>query len=590
MPFISPKKHQLSGVMRMNTGFGIGRDMERVLSMPMTAKNHLGKLADNLKDMREKEILCDYYLIAGSTRLPVHKVVMAASSDYFLTMLTTNMRESRESEVDLKGVTACALTVIVEFAYTGILKLNMENVEEVLAGATHLQVIDAVKLCSRYIETSITPRNCVDVLNLAELFSLETTTRIARKFILENFETVAQSDQYQLLSQIQLSQMLQANSLKVISEYKLFELVLKWVSHLPEEREAFVPDLMRHVRLPLLSGEELVDKVSRAEIMKKNKDCLDLLTEAKDYHILIGKQSLNQTTRTQVRSDSKSLVMCYGQCLEGYPINDSHRMTRVLLKDPIAPLYNPCMVVIDNFLYACGGKYENQASNEIATARCFRYDPRFDAWYELASMIEPRRDFAMVGLDGNLFAIGGQDENKMMNTVECYSIYQNEWEHKCSLHEQVYGHAGAVCEGKVYVSGGQVFSITSKKLYMYNMAEDTWEERTSMLYPRIHHVMEEVRGLLYCIGGSGNGGLIFPTITPTIEMYNPQTNQWTLCKPHTSIVDSGSCVINDKVYMVGGAFIDGITIYNPSPDDLTLSHVNILSGKACGVLSHPHYV
>ncbi|XP_069113518.1 kelch-like protein 26 [Argopecten irradians] len=589
MPF-SPKKH-FSGVSH-TAQHGSRNDIERerLLSMPMTAKNHLGKLAENLKDMREKEILCDYYLKAGSTTLPVHKVVMAASSDYFLTMLTTNMRESRESEVNLKGVTACALTVIVEFAYTGILKLNMENVEEVLAGATHLQVNDAVKLCSRYIETSITPKNCVDVLNLAELFSLETTTRIAKKFILENFENVAQSEQYQLLTLMQLAEMLQANSLKVNSEYNLFELVLRWVNHMPETREAFVPELMKYVRLPLLSGEELVDKVSRVDIMKKNKNCLDLLTEAKDYHILIGKQPLNQTARTQVRSDSKSLVMCYGLCLEGYPINDSHRLTRVLLKDPIAPLYNPCVTVIDNFLYVCGGKYDNQASNEIATARCFRYDPRFDTWYELASMIEPRRDFALVGLEGHIYAIGGQDENKMMNTVECYSVAQNEWDRKCSLHEQVYGHAAAVCEGKIYISGGQIFSVTSKKLYVYNVVDDSWEERTNMLYPRIHHVMEEVRGALYCIGGSGHGGLIFPTITPTVESYNPQTNQWTLCKPHTSIVDSGSCVVNDKIYMVGGAFIDGITIYNPASDELTLSHATILSGKACGILVHPHYV
>lgn len=65
---------------------------------------------------------------------------MAACSDYFRVMLTGFMRESREEFVELKGVTAGGLTVVVDFAYTGRLELTTENVEEVLSAASHLQV------------------------------------------------------------------------------------------------------------------------------------------------------------------------------------------------------------------------------------------------------------------------------------------------------------------------------------------------------------------------------------------------------------------------------------------------------------------
>ena len=206
-------------------------ETDQPLSMSLNAKNHLGKLAENLHAMRESGTLCDYDLVAGSLRMPVHKVIMAASSDYFLSMLTSNMKESRDREVNLQGVTPCALKVIIEFAYTGTLKLNMENVEEVLSGVTHLQVNDAVKLCSRYIENSVTPGNCVDILNLAELYSLTSTYKMAQKFILENFESVAESDQYFLLKHVQLRKMLEENSLCVLSEYNLFTLVLRWINH-----------------------------------------------------------------------------------------------------------------------------------------------------------------------------------------------------------------------------------------------------------------------------------------------------------------------------------------------------------------------
>ena len=49
----------------------------------------------------------------------------------------------------------------------------------------------------------------------------------------------------------------------------------------------------------LIVGEELVSKVSKVELMK-NEECAAILTEAKDYHIVIPTQPVMQTCRTQV--------------------------------------------------------------------------------------------------------------------------------------------------------------------------------------------------------------------------------------------------------------------------------------------------
>ena len=78
--------------------------------------------------------------------------------------------------------------VVVDFVYTGMLALTVDNVEEVLSAATHLQVSVAVELCSKYLEMAITVDNCVDILNLAELYSLASMCSRARQFILDNFE------------------------------------------------------------------------------------------------------------------------------------------------------------------------------------------------------------------------------------------------------------------------------------------------------------------------------------------------------------------------------------------------------------------
>ena len=43
-------------------------------------------------------------------------------------------------------------------------------------------------------------------------------------------------------------------------------------------------------------------------------------------------------------------------------------------------------------------------------------------------MNESRKDFVVVALNGKLYAVGGQDENMVMCTVECYTVATEEWE------------------------------------------------------------------------------------------------------------------------------------------------------------------
>ena len=185
--------------------------------------------------------------------------------------------------------------------------------------------------------------------------------------------------------------------------------------------------------------------------MRQNSECCSLLTEAKDYHIIVSKQPLLQSNRTQVRSTNQCLVIVHAQTLENYSLTTKRRG---YLKENTVALYNPSVAVVDNFLYTCGGKYEGGGSTEIAMARFFRYDPRFDTWFEIAPMNEPRKDFVLVALNKKLYTIAGQDENKVMLSVECYDITNNEWEMKCPLTRHVYGHAGTVCMEKIYISGG----------------------------------------------------------------------------------------------------------------------------------------
>ena len=473
------------------------------------------------------------------------------------------------------------------------MELTEDNVEEVLSAATHLQVSDAVELCSRYIEAAINRDNCVDILNLAELFSLTLTRHFAQEYMLENFEVVAKTPQYHKLTHTQLSALLEKNSLLVTSEYRLFELVLKWIN-CKQERHEHVAELMKNVRLPLLTGEELVEKVSIVPLMRDNKECNELLTQAKDYHIVVSKQPLLQSIRTQVRSDVKCLVMCHRENLEYFNFSNKHHG---FLRDATIQLYHPAVVVVDNFMYACGGKYDFNENNEIATARCFRYDPRFDSWYELTSMNEARKDFVLLAHEGKLYAVAGQDENLVMCTMEAFDIATNEWEVKASMNHSVYGHAGTVCNGKLYVSGGQKFDGCCNDLERYDTEVDMWEKRCPMNHARLNHNMVTVNSKIYVMCGNIEDSYGFPVPVINIEYYLPETDQWTACQKSLNIREAGASVFADKIYIVGGIngehyFSDLVQSYCPATDELNIieKFATRLHGRACCVLTLPQYV
>lgn len=74
----------------------------------------------------EEQKFNDVYFVISGQRIPAHKVVLAAQSQYFECMLFGNMREASMNEIPLEGVPVSAFRKVLQFAYTGT--LQMDNV------------------------------------------------------------------------------------------------------------------------------------------------------------------------------------------------------------------------------------------------------------------------------------------------------------------------------------------------------------------------------------------------------------------------------------------------------------------------------
>ncbi|PIO59209.1 BTB/POZ domain protein, partial [Teladorsagia circumcincta] len=100
-------------------------------------------MSDDMIALLAKELEHDEHILEfEGTRISAHRIVLAASSNYFKAMFTNDMAESRMHEIEMVDIKAPALETLVNYCYTGRMKITGTNVLSVLPAAGLLQLND----------------------------------------------------------------------------------------------------------------------------------------------------------------------------------------------------------------------------------------------------------------------------------------------------------------------------------------------------------------------------------------------------------------------------------------------------------------
>ena len=111
-------------------------------------------LLSKCDQFREQDEFIDVRLKVGEEVFSAHRVVLAASSDYFHAMFAHGMKEANQDVIELKdeNISAATLKNVLDSIYSGnFTAVNDENVFEVLVAADHLQVTSVVQQCCEYL-------------------------------------------------------------------------------------------------------------------------------------------------------------------------------------------------------------------------------------------------------------------------------------------------------------------------------------------------------------------------------------------------------------------------------------------------------
>lgn len=74
-------------------------DAEGVIKQRFLDQKHAGILLSRLNELRQKEKLCDVTILVNGSSIKAHRAVLAASSQYFNAMFTSQLSESSQNMV-----------------------------------------------------------------------------------------------------------------------------------------------------------------------------------------------------------------------------------------------------------------------------------------------------------------------------------------------------------------------------------------------------------------------------------------------------------------------------------------------------------
>ena len=312
--------------------------------------------------------LCDMIISVDEQIYRVHKCLMIASCDYFDAMARSGMQETRTDKVELKGVTPQGINEVIDFIYSGELRLSLSNIADILRVVSHLQVQHALKLCEEYLIEETTVDNCIEMLNLADMFCIGTVRTAVNNFVLRNFDKLIQSEQYKKFTLDQMCFYLQSNKLRLYPEVRVFKACLSWLKA-NNNCATKVYDLMQHVRFCTMRPEEFVDIVAKTDVVKSDAKCNELLIEAYEYFALPNRQYLSSSPRSLIRNEP--VTVCVNESM--YILNRREEIWQYLCHSAAScKTISQKFIVVNNFLYACGGYSE---SNRETSDKCHRFDP-----------------------------------------------------------------------------------------------------------------------------------------------------------------------------------------------------------------------
>ena len=147
-------------------------------------------IMNGMNALRRKRSLYDVRIIVGGHDVTAHKCVLASVSDYFKSLLTGPFKtDASIVEVDFTSVALDfeSTEAVIEYLYTGAIKIDEDNLEAILKLASFLMMKQLQELCVRFMEESTDLTSYLRYFQLSVDYMVPGAEEVASKVVKSRF-------------------------------------------------------------------------------------------------------------------------------------------------------------------------------------------------------------------------------------------------------------------------------------------------------------------------------------------------------------------------------------------------------------------
>lgn len=170
-------------------------------------------------------------------------------------------------------------------------------------------------------------------------------------------------------------------------------------------------------------------------------------------------------------------------------------------------------------------------------------------WFLHRSMPQPRSGMAMAAVGLNLYEIGGETEEGVVDTVLVYNTGDRVWEEGAPKLTAVADAPATVLFGEIYVSGGRGPDGEATSIVeVYSPANDAWRRAANLPRPIAGALTLTNGSFLYLFGGWDGSDYLSDAF-----VYDPGSDGWRPLPPmQQPRAFAAGGVIGGLLYVVGG--------------------------------------
>ncbi|GAA31368.1 Kelch-like protein 3 [Clonorchis sinensis] len=572
--------------------FSVGEDHRMQL-----CDGHHQRLLATMNELRQTGRFCDVTLQAGSTKISAHKAVLASSSQYFNAMFSHPMREMDSSCITIGEVDEATLVRLMDFFYTGLIQVNVGNVQNLLQAANLLQLSPVKDACCSFVTTQLHPENCLGILRFARWHDCAALADASYQFAVERFVNVSTGKAFLTLGADEVEQLISSDRL-IAPEDRVFEAVRHWVEHKFEERKQFAGRLFDQVRFGLLSRELVLQLSKSADFLVQNPWCKEHLFQTLVCRLSSsdGNSSTHPTVFRCHYSSSKVLLVpggwnegtlrsveyfdfCNGRWMSGATTSVGRSETQTHNYSGIPDLevarQRYGMAVVRSRVYVIGGVIEDKPTRTVTI-----FITAENRWTSGPELHFKRDRVSVAALNTKIYAMGGDCGDDLHDSVEVLDVTSGTWNIIAPMLCPRRNAGAATLNNKIYVVGGENTTHFLSSVECYDPATKSWALIASMCFPRHGPAVCALNNRLYAVGGVVNAGS-----GRTAECYSPKTGNWKRIADLNGFRSgAGLAAHNGRLYLVGGwnfkGNLNSTESYDPEEDTWTVAPSRMRLGRS----------